>query len=167
MAWFEKRKDPLLERESRLKAQLADVAAQIEELNAEIHQAEASPKWRSTARPHSASAAPPEPAAPVAFEELRQKQPGRGGRKAATPARLNAQGVAKFDLAGMVRRWRQKLRPKNPRQPQLVTYLAAGGIQGLPALRHEKRVARNRFLLLCAAFLVALAGIGYWWTNLR
>lgn len=167
MAWFEKRKDPLLERESRLKAQLADVESQIADLDAEMRQAATEPKWRSTARPHSATPAPPEPAAPVAFEDLRRKQLAPATRKPATPARLNAQGVAKFDLAGMIRRWRQKFRRQNPRQPQLVTYLAAGGIQGLPALRHEKRVARNRFLLLCVAFLVALAGIAYWWMELR
>jgi hypothetical protein len=167
MAWLEKRKDPLLERESRLKAKLAEVESQIAALDAEMQQAPPEPKWRSTARPRAASAAAQEAANRATFEDLQQQRPGRGTRKPATPARLNSQGVAKFDLAGMIRRWKQRLRPRSSRQPQLVTYLAAGSIQGLPALRHEKRVARNRFLLLCAAFLVVAAGIWYWWHGLR
>lgn len=167
MAWFEKRKDPLLERESRLKAKLAEVELQIAALDVEMQQAPPEPKWRSTARPHSTTAAAQEAANRAGFEDLRQQRPGRGTPKPVTPARLNPHGIAKFDLAGMIRRWRQRFGRPSPRQPQLVTYLAAGGIHGLPALRHEKRVARNRFLLLCAAFLVVSAGIWYWWKGLR
>ncbi|MCB1126798.1 MAG: hypothetical protein KDM81_09900 [Verrucomicrobiae bacterium] len=167
MAWFEKRKDPLLERESRLKAQLAEVESQIAELDAAMQQTAPEPKWRSTARPRAAAAASQEADNRATLEDLRQPRPGREARKPVSPARLNSQGVAKFDLAGMIRRWKQRFRRQSPRQPQLVTYLAAGSIQGLPALRHEKRVARNRFLLLCAAFLVVSAGIWYWWRGLR
>ncbi len=39
---------------------------------------------------------------------------------------------------------------------KLVSYLASGSIQGLPQLRYEKRVARNRFLGMVFLFLVAL-----------
>jgi cell division protein FtsB len=47
-----------------------------------------------------------------------------------------------------------------------VNYLAAGGIQGLPPLRYEKRVTRNRliafvlflFLMLLGSLLVFLKG---------
>src|SRR5205085_2066261 len=44
--------------------------------------------------------------------------------------------------------------------PKLVSYLAAGSIRGLRPLRYEKRVARNRFLLMSGFFVVVL----YWLT---
>ena len=41
----------------------------------------------------------------------------------------------------------------------LVSYLAAGGIQGLRPLRYEKRVARNRFIVFTLILLVLLIGL--------
>jgi hypothetical protein len=79
------------------------------------------------------------------------------------PARFNARGVARFDLPATVRRGLERLRGRPPRNPRLVTYLAAGGIEGLPALRHERRVARNRFLLACGGLMIVFLGIFYWW----
>ena len=43
--------------------------------------------------------------------------------------------------------------------PKLVHYLSAGSIQGLRPLRYEKRVARNRFIVLAAILVLALWGI--------
>jgi len=43
--------------------------------------------------------------------------------------------------------------------PKLVSYLAAGSIQGLRPLRYERRVARNRFLALAIILLLAFLGI--------
>jgi hypothetical protein len=40
-----------------------------------------------------------------------------------------------------------------------VNYLAAGSIQGLRPLRYEKRVARNRFIVLAVILLLALWGL--------
>ena len=40
-----------------------------------------------------------------------------------------------------------------------MSYLAAGGIQGLRPLRYEKRVARNRFIALVIVLLVILLGV--------
>lgn len=42
--------------------------------------------------------------------------------------------------------------------PKLVNYLAAGSIQGLRPLRYEKRVARNRFIVLVVLLIVVLLG---------
>jgi cell division protein FtsB len=39
-----------------------------------------------------------------------------------------------------------------------VSYLAAGGIQGLRPLRYEKRVARNRFIFFVIILFLALLG---------
>jgi hypothetical protein len=43
--------------------------------------------------------------------------------------------------------------------PKLVNYLAAGSIQGLRPLRFEKRVQRNRFVVLLVVLLLATLGI--------
>ena len=40
-----------------------------------------------------------------------------------------------------------------------MSYLAAGGIQGLSPLRREKRVARNRFIVLVSFLFLVLLGI--------
>ena len=40
-----------------------------------------------------------------------------------------------------------------------VQYMATGGVQGIEPLRREKRIARNRFLLMFTLFLVILCGI--------
>jgi hypothetical protein len=40
-----------------------------------------------------------------------------------------------------------------------VNYLAAGGVHGLRPMRYEKRVARNRFILLVVALFLILLGI--------
>lgn len=42
--------------------------------------------------------------------------------------------------------------------PRLVSYLAAGGVQGLQPLRKEKRVARNRFILFVVFLMLVLLG---------
>jgi hypothetical protein len=39
-----------------------------------------------------------------------------------------------------------------------VSYLAAGGIQGLRPLRYEKRVARNRFIFFVIFLVLILLG---------
>ncbi len=40
-----------------------------------------------------------------------------------------------------------------------MTFLAAGSIQGLRPLRYEKRIARNRFILLSVILLAILWGV--------
>ena len=40
----------------------------------------------------------------------------------------------------------------------IFSYLAAGSIRGLRPLRYEKRIARNRFVMMSLFFLVVL-----WW----
>lgn len=72
----------------------------------------------------------------------------------------NDQGVRKFNLVGWWRRLRHRLNPAPTGNNKLVTYLAAGRDYGYTALRGERRVARNRFILL------ALALLGMLWTLL-
>jgi len=61
-------------------------------------------------------------------------------------------------LPALLRRLRRLFRGPSTTNPKLVSYLAAGGLPGLRAMRYEKRVARNRFIVLvCFLVLVLLA----------
>lgn len=164
MALFRKKPDPIRQREEKLRSQLAAVEAQIQKLNAEVAQAASEPRLRSTAQPHGGpTPAQPSPG-PVDLPSA-ASPPVNPFHRRAGQAHLNERGVAKYDLVGNLRRWWRGWRGRRSRNPQLVTYLAAGSIQGLPALRHEKRVARNRFFLLCAVTLVLLWGAFYYWLH--
>ncbi len=164
MGLFKKKKDPIREREEKLRSQLASVRARIRKLNAEVEKRP----------PDAAAAKEPGPAHSGNAQGTRTPSTGHfepAGRKTSNnnpfdaptnPAHFNDSGVAKYDLVGNLRKWWRGWRNRRSRNPQLVTYLAAGSIQGLPALRHEKRVARNRFLLLCAVAILIFWGIFYW-----
>ena len=78
---------------------------------------------------------------------------------ATTPGHYNELGVRKYDLPALMRRLRNHFRGPSTTNPKLVSYLAAGGIQGLRPLRYEKRVARNRFIALVAILFVILLGL--------
>jgi hypothetical protein len=72
---------------------------------------------------------------------------------------VNELGVQKYDLPGLVSRVRGFFRAPTTSNPKLVSYLAAGGIQGLRPLRYEKRVARNRFIFFALILLLLLIGL--------
>jgi hypothetical protein len=71
----------------------------------------------------------------------------------------NELGVRKYDLPALWNRVRNHFRGPTTSNPRLVNYLAAGGVQGLRPLRYEKRVARNRVMVLAGAFFLILLGI--------
>ena len=70
-------------------------------------------------------------------------------------------GVAPSGIRSLWGRVGIHLRGPSTNNPKLVSYLAAGGIQGLRPLRYERRVARNRFLALATFILLLLLGIIY------
>lgn len=167
MAIFQKKHDPILEKEARLKQQLAEVKARIREERARLRdEAEAATKVPS--RPLAGAGTPPtRPAHEPDLEDLRPHGSDNPFNEPRTAVRHDARGTARFDLVGTWRAWWSRLRGKPSPNPELITYLAAGGIQGLPALRHERRVARNRFFIVCAALALVFLGIIYWWPSGR
>ena len=72
---------------------------------------------------------------------------------------MNELGVQKYDLPGLISRVRSFFRAPTTSNPKLVSYLAAGGIQGLRPLRYEKRVARNRFIVFVVILFLLLLGM--------
>lgn len=181
MAWLKKKSDPLSKRARALSSEIAALEAQIKQLDASLTQGAGrkSGAFRSTALPHGATithtppAAEPPATAPAPptpsprptththepiFEELGQKPVKSPTESSTTPEHYNELGVRKYDVTSLGR-WLQNLfRRPPPMNPRLVSYLAAGGVQGLQPLRREKRVARNRFLLFAFGLLAILIG---------
>jgi len=169
MAWFRKKPDLVSDRARALSDEIARLESQIKELDAQVQRDQTHPRLRSTALPHSSmvSRAPPAPAhhEPI-FEEMGQDLLEGRSEAGNTPEHYNELGVRKYDLLALLRRVRGHFRGPSTTNPKLVSYLAAGGIQGLRPLRYEKRVARNRFiafvlflfLMLLGALLVFLKG---------
>ena len=156
--------DPISERARALNDQIASLEAEIKRLDSQLQHTPV-PRLRSTAVPHGATVArAPEPPVPAhlahepVFEEVK---PLRPAEETAAPDQFNEFGVRKYDLPGFFGRLRQHFRRPTTSNPRLVTYLAAGGVQGLRPLRYEKRVARNRFVALVIFLFVVLLCIIY------
>ena len=175
MAWFRKKPDPISDRARALSEEIARLESQIQQLDARVQRDQSKPRLRSTALPHSStvSQTTPAPAAPPApapqepiFEEVGHELLEGRSEAGNTPEQYNELGVRKYDLPALLRRVRGHFRGPSTTNPKLVNYLAAGGIQGLPPLRYEKRVTRNRliafvlflFLMLLGSLLVFLKG---------
>jgi hypothetical protein len=183
MGWFKKKKDPVSERSQALNEQIAFLEAQIKRLDAQLQKdsdGQPHPRLRSTAIPHGAtvthtgtseaSAPPPRPATQPAppppppppetpvFEKVDLDQLKSRIETTNARAHYNELGVRKYDLPALVQRLRGHFRGPATTNPKLVSYLAAGGIQGLRPLRYEKRVARNRFLVLVIILFLTLLG---------
>jgi len=154
--------DPISERARALNDQIASLEAEIKRLDSQLQHTPV-PRLRSTAVPHGATVArapEPPPPAHVAHEPVFEEvKPVRPAVETTTPDQFNEFGVRKYDLPGFFDRLRQQFRRPTTSNPRLVTYLAAGGVQGLRPLRYEKRVARNRFIFFASALFLLLLGL--------
>jgi hypothetical protein len=166
MALFKKKADPISDRARALSHEIADLEVQIQRLDSELHRSHGpAPRLRSPALPHGTTphrvadtAATSLTEEPI-FEQINQNRLNSRGDIGTTPEHYNDLGVRKYDLPALLRKLGGHFRGPSTTNPKLVNYLAAGGIHGLRPLRYEKRVARNRFLLLVAIILSVLLGI--------
>lgn len=166
MAWLKKKPDPLSDRASALNSEIASLEAQIKRLDAQLQRGESHLRLRSTAVPHgatiphaTATVSPPvaPPREPI-FEEVDQDRLKSRQETTNTPEHYNELGVRKYDFPALLERVGNFFRGPTTMNPKLVSYLAAGGVQGLRPLRKEKRVARNRVIAL--AIFLFLMGLG-------
>jgi hypothetical protein len=170
MGWLKKKNDPLTERARSLNAEIAALEAQIKRLDTQLQREPTHPRLRSTAIPHGVTvahaaespAAVPQPAPaprePI-FEDVDQAQLKARAEAATTPEHYNELGVRKYDFPALLRRIRDSFQKPTTMNPRLVSYLAAGGIQGLRPMRFEKRVARNRLIVLVIFLFLLLVGV--------
>jgi hypothetical protein len=164
MAWFSKKSDPISERARALSEQIAGLESEIKRLDAQLQRRPDQPRLRPAAIPSGApggsreTSGSPGAHEPI-FEEVDMDRLTAQADAAGTPQHYNELGVRKYDLPALLRRLRQHFRGPSTTNPKLVSYLAAGGIQGLRPLRYEKRVARNRFIFLVTALFLVLLGL--------
>ncbi len=164
MASSKKKTDPISDRARALNDQIAALESEIQKLDSQIQRAPV-PKLRSTAIPYGATVAraseapPPKPVThePV-FEEINQKSL-QARAESESLDHYNDLGARKYDLPALFARLRNHFRGPTTSNPRLVNYLAAGGVQGLRPMRYEKRVARNRFILLIIVLSIILLGV--------
>ncbi len=167
MDLFKKKSDPFSERSKALGAEIAALEAKIQKLGGQVSQPQSQPRLRPAAMPHrpgdAMTHAPSQPAAaePV-FEEVDQNRLKSKQETATSPDHYNELGVRKYDLRAFIERVKNHFNPPPTSNPKLVSYLAAGSFQGMRPLRYEKRVARNRFIVLVSIFFLALLGILMW-----
>jgi len=162
MAWFKKKADPISQRSRALNAEIAALESKIKKYESQVGDSPSGPRLRSTAVPRQTNVSRPGiPAAPTApvFEKVDTKRLMKPAESASTPEHYNEFGVRKYDLPAFFRRLREHFRGPTASNPKLVSYLAAGGIQGMRPLRREKRIARNRFLGFVVLLVLALLGL--------
>lgn len=154
---FRKKPDAIDHRARALQAEIAAVEATIKKL-------EKSPPGQAAPPVPRASPAAPRKTEPI-FEPINQKRI----HAVAEPARQTRERPLEPPRPGFRRFWDRIKKPfhaPSSENPRLVNYLAAGSIQGLRPLRYEKRVARNRFLLLVTILiLVVVGGCYFFWRN--
>jgi hypothetical protein len=161
MSVFKKKSDPITARSKELNEQIVALEAQIKQLSTKIEHTASHPRVRSTAVPQGPTVEMP-PAAPPRDPIFERVEPAKTGDTAeieSTAGHYNELGIRKYDLLGMFRRVQGHLRGPSTTNPKLVSYLAAGSIKGLRPLRYEKRVARNRFIVLSIVLVGFLWGI--------
>lgn len=173
MAWFKRKADPISARARALNQEIASLEAEIKKLGSQIGSsppgparlpaASASPVNARTSTVVAPSAAPPlhEPI----FERLSPDRLAARSEPRREDELYNDLGVRRYDLPALIGRVRNHFRGPSTTNPKLVSYLAAGGVQGLRPLRYEKRVARNRFLVLVTGLFFVLLGLI--WTYIR
>ncbi len=163
MALSRKKPDLITDKAKALNNEIAALEAEIKKLDTQL-QRTPSPRFRSTALPSGTSvphavekpASPPPKPEPV-FEELKHSPLTRAENE--NSGIYNELGVRKYDLPALWSRIRNHFRGPTTSNPRLVNYLAAGGVQGLRPLRYEKRIARNRVIVLSIGLFLILFGI--------
>jgi len=118
------------------------------------------PRLRSTAFPQSQVIVhtPTRDSSEPVFEDVPNNPFKTNGEEAPPEPELDI-GVRKGNLSEMWKRIQSQFKNPPASNPKLVSYLAAGSIQGLRPLRYEKRVARNRFIALVVVLGLVIWGL--------
>ncbi|HKQ36522.1 MAG TPA: hypothetical protein VJ063_00510 [Verrucomicrobiae bacterium] len=185
MGLFKKKADPITERARTLNDQIASLEKEIARLADKLESetpepppaplsppsatppksarqvsAETQPgmpRLRSTAFPQSQVVVHSQGAEPV-FEDV-PNNPFKANGEEPEPEPEPDIGVRKGNVSELWKRLQNQFRSPPASNPKLVSYLAAGSIQGLRPLRYEKRVARNRAIALIVILVLVIWGL--------
>lgn len=142
-----KPEDPLAARQKKLEAELARLQSQLGRLASEPP----APLPPRSGNPETSPAPFAPPLAP----------PPAPMTTATRTGHFNDLGARKWDLAAAWEKLMNHLQGPTGNNPRLTKMLAAGSIHGLRPLRHEKRVARNRFIALFVTLFLILVGVAH------
>lgn len=157
-------KDPISSRAKSLSSRARELKAEIRKLE---KQSTREPKFKRTtsSRERVSSEVTEENSLESMFETIEHETLGLRDNTRDPKAHYNSQGIKKLDLMGWIKRQTEKSPASEKANIEAasttkwVQYMATGGVRGIEPLRREKRIARNRFLLMFALFLVILCGI--------
>lgn len=152
--WNGKKADPIAARTRALNEEIEALKAQIHKLGSQLDR-EGTTSRPEAVRKETRRGQFREPV----FEAVDHQRVTMPSERENTTEQYNDLGVRKYDLAGAWRRFARHFRGPPASNPKLINYLAAGSIQGLRPLRYEKRVARNRVLVLALILALMLVGI--------
>lgn len=155
MGLFKRKSDPFVARERALANEIDTLEQRIQKYESQLSSIKESGGTRRQQSGEGARGGDLEPT----FESVDQRRLTAIPDKQEDSGHYNEFGARKYDVGASVKRVADYFRPPTTSNPRLVSYLAAGGIQGLQPLRREKRIARNRFLALVGLFLLILIGI--------
>jgi hypothetical protein len=155
MGLFTKKADPLSQRSRDLKNEIAALESKIKKLSSQVEQTSGAQNSGLLVSLGPSAIALTEPI----FEQTATPRLKGENESLMTEEHYNELGLRKFDLPALLRRMQHQVRPQTTANAKLVSYLAAGSMQGLRPLRYEKRVARNRFVILAGIFLLILWGL--------
>ena len=172
MGFLDKKPDPISDKARSLEVEIQKLEAEIKKLDSQLSRTPAGPKFRSATASGGTILRATEPVTPLptpadpVFEDVKVKSM-QARDDSASPDYYNELGVRKYDLPALWKRVRNHFRGPTTSNPRLVNYLAAGGVQGLRPLRYEKRVARNRVVVLAAIFFALMLGCVLLWLKHR
>jgi len=192
MGLFKKKADPITERARTLNDQIASLEKEIARLadkleseppepppspappppapppkparNASAEPQPGMPRLRSTAFPQSQVVMHSQAEEPV-FEDVVPHNPFKANGKEPEPEPEPDIGVRKGNVSEMWKRIQSQFRTPPASNAKLVSYLAAGSVQGLRPLRYEKRIARNRAIVLIVFLGLVIWGLLAWFLN--
>ena len=150
MGWFKRKIDPMTSRSRELHREISALESQIAQLSDASTLAD--PLQIQTVLEET-RCLPPDPILRADEALIHSLPPATDPN---CPGLYNDQGVRKCDLAGWWLRVTRQTAPVPTGNDKLVAYLAAGRNYGYTALRSERRVARNRFILLALVLLAML-----------
>ncbi len=160
MALFQRQADPISERERALEREMRALEDQIAALSDEAKETEQLPRVRSTVRPRQLPARNPFASGQeVVFEPVDNEVITDPEPLDVESAHYNENGVKKLDLVQVWSRLQGYLKRSPGSQSKFVNYLAAGSIQGIRPLRYERRIARNRFLVMFGVLVLVLFSV--------